>query len=151
MRPGKLDLAGGRWVPFVCTLRMKGVNLTGADYRMQIRLTFDALGAALIDIGAVATAAEQGVRLIYGGTDTITNHVTAGRLASIPAGSLGSASLALSLVGIRINETVMEAMPFPGERGQDAILAWDIHITPAGGIKQKYLGGIFTVEAGATQ
>jgi len=57
----------------------------------------------------------------------------------------------LSLVRLRINETTMEALPLPGERGNDLEYAWDLHVTPSGGIKDKYLGGKFTIRAGVTQ
>lgn len=151
MRPGRLDLEGGRWVPFVHTLTMRGVDLTGATFAMQVRLTGDASGSALVDLATVATAAEEGVRLIYGGTDTIDNHIAAGRLSEVPDGSAGGDSLALTQLGIRINETTMEGLPFPTERGDDATLAWDMHITPSGALKQVWLEGSFTVKAGVTQ
>ena len=50
MRPGRLDLAGGRWVPFVQTLTFKGINLTGATFALQVRLTPDTPGPPLVII-----------------------------------------------------------------------------------------------------
>ncbi len=153
MRPAATPLSGGRWVPFSETWGFQGVDLTGSDFRMQIRLTPDATGAALVDMGAVATASEQGVRLIYAGTATIAALLAAGRMLrdEVAAGALDSDSLALSIVGVRINETVMETLPFPAERGTDAVLAWDIHVTPSGQLKQVWAAGPFTILAGTTQ
>lgn len=148
MRPGRLDLAGGRWVPFVQTLTFKGIDLTGALFLAQIRLTADASGVALVNLPP--SGAGEGIQFVYGGTTTVAAHVAAGRLIAIPAGMIGGDSLALSIIGITIAEATMEGLPYPEERGADAGLAWDIHITPLGGIKQKWLGGTFTVEAGVT-
>lgn len=152
MRPGKLDLAGGRWVPFEQIVRLRGINLTGATFAMQVRLTPDADGAALITLGTVGQSPpDPGVAILYAGSATIDAHIAAGRLDAIPDGSVGTDTLALTTLTIRIAETTMEAMPFPGEVGTDAEFAWDLHITPSGGLKQKWLGGIFTVEAGVTR
>lgn len=150
MRPATVNLAGGRWVPLVHEIEVQGVDLTGAVLAAQVRLTPDASGAALVDLLQVTTAAAQGVMLVYAGTDTIANHIAATRLSEIPEGMATSDSLALTVIGIRVNETVMEAMLFPGERGDDVALSWDMHITPAGGNKQVWFEGSFVVEAGVT-
>lgn len=149
--PGRLPLGGDRWTPFVRTLTFEGIDLTGAAFAMQVRLKPDTPGAPLVDLSTVASASAQGVRLIYGGTDTVANHIAAGRLLAAPKGLLSTDNLALSLVGIRINETTMEGLPAADEVGNDAPLAWDMHITPASGTKEKYLYGPFTVRAGVTQ
>lgn len=148
--PGNLPLAGDRWTPFVRTWQLEGVDLTDATFSMQLRLYPDAPGDALVDLATVTTSSAQGVRLIYGGTDTVANHIAASRIDEAPEGMAGSDSLALTLLGVRINETTMEALPAAAEGGDDAPLYWDIHITPDGGIKQRWLYGTFTVRAGVT-
>lgn len=148
---GRLDLEADRWTAFAETWRFSGEDWTGATLLAQVRLYNDAPGSALIDLTTVTSSSAEGLRIIYAGTDTVGNHVTAGRLPAVPDGMPESDSLALTLIGIRINETTMEAMPFSGERGGDGVFVWDLHVTPAGGLKQKVLGGRFIVQAGATQ
>lgn len=126
-------------------------DLTDAEFAMQVREVPDVPGTPLVDLATVTTAAAEGVRTIEVATDTIANHILAGRLLGVPSGYDAANSVTLSVVGIRINETTMEGLPFPDERGDNAVLAWDLHITPSGGTKQKYAGGTFTVRAGATQ
>lgn len=154
IEPGRYDIAADRWVACIRSLGFFTRDFTGAVFAMQIRQTGDATGSPLVDLATVTTSSAEGVRLIYGGTDTVTNHITAGRMTQTEADSLGyagSTSVALSQVGIRINETTMEGLPFPPERGDNPEFVWDMHITPSGGIKDKYIGGKFTVRAGATQ
>lgn len=151
IQPGRYDLAADRWVACIRTFSFVGLNFTGATFLAHIRLTPDAAGSPLVALATVGSAASEGIYLSYGGTDTITNHIAAGRISEVPSGYTGASSVPLSVVGLRVNETTMEGLPFPAERGDDAVLAWDMHITPSGGIKDKYLGGIFTVRAGATQ
>lgn len=129
-QPGRLPLHGDRWTPFVRTLTFEGIDLTGADMRAQVRLYPDALGSPHVDLLTVETANTQGLRLLS-------------------AGLVGG--VMTSIVYMRINETVMEAMPFTGEAGEDSELYWDMHIDPVGGVKQKYLYGTFTVRAGVTK
>lgn len=149
--PGRYDIGADRWVACIRTLTFLGLDFTGADFAMQVRSVADATGSPLVDLTTVTTSSAEGVRLIYAGTDTVANHITAGRLTAVPDGYVSTDSVALSQVGIRINETTMEALPFPEERGEDSALAWDMLITPSGGIKDKYIGGKFTVRAGVTQ
>jgi len=152
MQAASTPLSGGRWVPFNETWAFQGIDLTGAVFAMQIRLTPDAPGVPLVDLGTVTTAGTQGLRLIYAGTATVSAHLAAGRLMrdEIAAGVADSDNLTLSQVGVRINETTMEGLPFPAERGDDNPLAWDFHVTPSGQLKQLWAGGSFTVLAGVT-
>lgn len=157
--PGRYDIGADRWVACIRTFAFVGLDFTGATFSAQVRLTPDATGSPLVSLATVGGISTEGVSLLYGGTATITAHIAAGRLHAIPSGTnpltglpyAAGDTVALSQVGFRINETTMEGLPFPGERGDDAVLAWDMHITPSGGIKDKYMGGIFTVRAGVTQ
>ncbi len=150
INPARLDLSGDRWVAFIRSLPLIGVDLTGATFALQVRPVPDVSGTPLADLTNAASAAVEGVRVIYAGTDTVSNHMIALRLAEVPDGYEATDNVTLTLLGIRINETTMEGMPYPAERGDDAVFVWDFHITPTGGIKDKYAGGSFTVRSGAT-
>jgi hypothetical protein len=151
LSPGRLPFGGDRWTAFVRTLQLEGVDLTGATFAMQLRLLPDTPGSPLVSLGTVTSASSEGVRLIYGGTATVAAHITAGRIETAPDGMVDADNLELSLIGIRINESTMEGLPATGEVGDDTPISWDIHITPVGGIKQRWLFGPFTVRAGVTQ
>lgn len=137
IRPGTLNLSGDRWTPFEATLRFRGVDLTAAGMKAQVRLTPDTPGPPLVDLETVSTTNTQGVRLV--GVETVDGVKT-------------------STFRLRVNEAVMEALPAATELGGDSILAWDLLITPNAAlnpglraIKQRWLRGTFTVEAGVTQ
>lgn len=151
IQPGRYDIGADRWVACIRTFAFVGLDFTSAVFASHVRLVPDVTGSPLVTLATVGSLASEGISLVYGGTDTITNHIAAGRLTEVPDGYVTGDSLALSQVGFRINETTMEGLPFPTERGDDAVLYWDMHITPSGGIKDKYIGGLLTVRAGATQ
>lgn len=151
--PARVDFGGDRFVAFIRTLTIIGYDFTAAAFNAQVRDRKDG-GTLRADLTTQTLASAEGVRLIYGGTDTVANHITAARMSQAQADALGYTSaqnVTLSQLGIRINETTMEAMPFGTERGDDISLYWDLHITPSGGIKDKYAGGDFLVRAGVTE
>lgn len=149
--PGRYDIGADRWVACIRTFAFVGVDFTGADVKMQVRLKADTTGTPLVELGPQVTSAAEGINFTYAGTATVADHIAAGRIPEVPAGYALTDSVVLTLVQIRINETTMESLPYPGERGDDADMAWDLHITPSGGIKDKYIGGKFIVRAGVTQ
>ncbi|WP_271300629.1 SGNH/GDSL hydrolase family protein [Sphingomonas sp. CV7422] len=122
-------LGGPRWQALNQTMRFVGVDLTGADFRLQVRDRPNTPGTPLIDLAKVSTAAAEGVRLI-----------------SVEAAD----GVPVSTLGIRINETTMEGMPFKDDQSESSIFAWDMQVTPSGGQKAKWIGGVFVVEAGVT-
>lgn len=148
--PAVIDIYADRWVACVRELPVIDADLTNAAFALQVRLTGDQSGTALISLTTV-NVDTQGVRLISVTKDTIANHISAGRLASVPDGYSLADSATVSLLGIRINAGVISALPLPAELGDDMTLAWDILITPSGGDKDKYAGGKFVVRAGVTQ
>lgn len=151
MRAASKDLDADRWTPFVRRFTFVDRNFTGATFAAAVRMVLDAPGAPQVDLGSVASSASQGVWLDYAGTDTVQNHIAAGRLREVPPGLEMATPVAVSVVGIRINETTMEGLPFPAERGDVFEFFWDLHVTPAGSLKYKAIGGKFRVHGGATQ
>lgn len=135
MVPGTLPLSGPRTTAFDEILIFRGADLTGADMRMQVRLTPNTPGAPLIDLTTVTTTNTQGLRLI----DVVHED-------GIP----------ISRVRIHINKPTMAAMPSGTPIEDDALFAWDMLIDPEAernpwtGIQQRYLKGPFTVESGVT-
>ena len=151
IQPGRYDIGADRWVACIRTFSFVGLDFTGATFASHVRLVPDDTGSPLVTLGTVGSGASEGIWIAYAGSATITAHIAAGRLAEVPAGHVTGDTIALSQIGLRINETTMEGLPFPAERGDDAVLYWDMHITPSGGIKDKYIGGLLTVRAGATE
>ena len=148
--PGQYDIRADRWVACLRQFNFVGVDFTGATFAAELRLTPNATGAALVTL-ANASAGAEGLRLIAATTATVAAHIAAGRLAEVPPGYTLASVVVVSEVGMRINETTMEGLPFGPERDSDSPLAWDLLVTPSGGIKDKYLGGDFIVLAGVTQ
>lgn len=162
--PARIDIAADRWVACIRYISFLEIDLTGATFALQVRQVPDAGGSPLASLSTTTSTSAEGVRIYYAGSDTIANHLAAGRLESVPDAINPSTELpyaasdtvALSWIRIRINETTMEAMPYPDEigqgvRGDNLKLAWDMHITPSGALKDKYAGGEFIVRGGATQ
>lgn len=156
--PARLDWGADRYVPFIRTMALVGYDLTGAAFIMQVRDRKDG-GTLRADLATVASASAEGVRLVYAGSDTVAAHVTAGRLTNAIYEAVNSATgakyaaadiVAVSQIGIRINETTMEAMPLGDPAGSNELLYWDIQITPLGSTKDVYAYGNFAVRAGVT-
>jgi hypothetical protein len=129
-RPGYLPFADVRWTPFIRTLSFRGIDLTGATLRAQVRSTRDVVASPLVDLQTVGSANTEGLRLLSAG-------LVDGVMTSV--------------IYMRINEATMEGLPAAAEPGDDLRLWWDMHITPAGGVKQRYLWGEFILLAGVTQ
>lgn len=151
LTPGYLPLGADRHTPCFRTLELLPIDLTGGAFSMQVRAQKEAAGAALIDLTATASTTANGVRLVYGGTDTIANHIAAGRLTAAPQGYSTGDSLALSLLSIQIAQTTIEALASAVRPEDDLYLEWDIHITPSGGNKERWLYGEFVIRAGVTR
>lgn len=159
IRTGRYDIQADRWVACIRTFTFVGYDFTDGVFVAQVRQKPDLTGTPEVDLATVVSAAAEGLMLEYAGTDTIANHITAGRLASVPDAInpatgvpyVASDSVDLSILRMRINETTMEGMPPAAELGDNAELYWDLHITPDGGIKDKWLGGEFVVVSGVTQ
>jgi hypothetical protein len=144
-----IDLRADRHTPFVNTIAFVDFNFTGATFKMEVRLNKEATGAALATLNTVSTEV-QGVRLAFGGSDTVANHIANGWLAGVPSGLTMASVVYVSVVKIRIDKTTVVAFPQSNPPGTDVDLAYDLHITPSGGDEQVYVAGKFTVVAGST-
>lgn len=152
----RFAIVADRFTPLSRTITVKGADLTGATFKMQVRDRRNG-GTVRADLATVVSSSAEGVRLVSVTTSTVAEHVEAGRLTAAEQASLGLADdddLTISVIGYRINESTMEAMP-DGDDGleadADVPLTWDMHITPSGGLKFVAFAGDFTVKAGATE
>lgn len=146
MEPATVPLVADRWTPFSHTIEYQGEDLTGANFGMHVRLTYDAPGSPL-----AAISLGSGITLDYAGTTTVASHIAAERISEVPEGMTASDTLPLSIISLYFAEGPISAMPFPAERGNDAVLYYDIIVTPAGGDRKVMFRGTFTIRAGATQ
>lgn len=118
-------LVGWRTNALVETIVINGLDLTGATFRLEVRDRADG-GTLRAGLDTVATSASEGVRIVS--VETVDG---------VPVTTLG----------VRINETTMEAMPAAPEAGDDIELHWGMHITPSGELKFMAFDGPLTVKA----
>ena len=112
-----------------------GIDLTAADFRMEIRAEKGGVGAALVTLTKQA-AGTQGICAIY---DPAYYHPIAGFKG--PA----------TIIRPQIDETTLEGLVAPAPTSNDWVLYYDLHVTPVGLPKQVYFYGTFTVLPGVTQ
>lgn len=128
-----LPLAAGRWVPFVYDIDIVGIDLTDAEFAMQVHDSKDrTVGSPRASLVTQATDVE-GIRL---------------------TGVATTDGVPTSAIRIRINEATMEAMDVANDAaisGDDGKAYWDMHITPDGGDKFLAFAGTFKIQAGVTQ
>jgi len=132
MTPGRLDLRVQRWVPFLYSIEVPGIDLSAATVlRAQVRLYRDAAGDALLDL-TKQTAGTQGIS------------VTSATVDGSPT----------STIVIQIDEAnLADLLPYPDSgvpAGSDVALVWDLVITCAPFGKRRWLEGSFTIVAGVT-
>lgn len=156
------DLVGDRGVPFLAKIKRVGVDYTGWAFSMQVRYSPDAPGSPIISLGSV-TDASSGILTEYAGTDTIANHIAAGRLTSQilqyagPNGTNYALSdrVAMTALRIFIAQAMMSSPNIPpaAALGEDAIFAWDMLGDDGAGpdILQKLFYGTFRVRGTVTQ
>jgi hypothetical protein len=144
--PIRWDLYGDRRLNLEEDIPLVGRDFTGATFASQVRLTPDAPGSPLIT---------PTVSLTYGGTDTVANHVSAGRISDaiyevdrIPGVKYVSTDMiALSVIHVHVDNGSMISpyVPAASETGDDVTLAWDMLITPSGAAADKWFYGDFIV------
>lgn len=127
------DLTASKRVPFVASFAIVGPDWSGAAYKLELRASPGGTGTALVSI-ATASAGSQGVSAVYDAT------------YELPDGSEAPATT----ITIRITEATIEALSLADPSDEPLELWYDLHITPSGGDKLRYIGGRFTIEPGVT-
>ncbi|MBB3034064.1 hypothetical protein [Alteriqipengyuania lutimaris] len=130
--PVTRPLTAGRWVPFVHSIFVEGADLTTASFAMQVRDRWNG-GQIRADLDTVTTASAQGLRLVDVTWDD-----------GIPT----------SEIGIRINETTMQAISAEGaglDPDADVSCVYDIHVKRTAGMPEIWMRGPFNVQAGSTE
>jgi hypothetical protein len=148
--PANTPLYADRNVAFDATVMFVGWDFTAATIRMQVRLAPDTSGTPLINLATGGS----GVTVDYAGTDTVANHISAGRITpeQIPSGYEVTDQMTLSLVTFSVAKAAMALASVPAaENGDDINLAYDILVTPGGGAEDKYQYGPFVVRGTVTQ
>jgi hypothetical protein len=155
----RIDLTADRGLAYIETITRVGVDYTGASFRMQVRQNPDVGGTPLVNLATVTTNAE-GLKLMYAGSATVGAHITAGRLTADMYNYVNSATNAkyvsgdtvtVSQVRILIDNSTMNTLPYPEERGDDLTLAYDLLVTLSGASESKDYYGIFKVRGTVTQ
>lgn len=134
-------------------------NFTGGTFRMQVRQVPDEGGSPLVSLTTTTSTTAAGVRLAYGGTDTIANHIAADRITEAQAAKAGyvdADTVELSVLEMRILSATMLGLPYPdelglGQRGDNLPLAYDLLVTLPGGDEKKRAYGPFIVRPMVTQ
>lgn len=96
--------------PFIATMVVTGIDLTGAAMAMTVRRYPDEAGAALLTLASGASAGAQGIRFIHSVND----------VDGIPE----------SFVEIIALKAAIQALPVPPEAGDEVELFYDFQITP---------------------
>lgn len=136
-----------RRVPFVETYLFEG-DWTGSSFLMQVRLVKDTIGTPLFE-----ASDGDGLDLTYAGTDTIANHITAGRLDEVPDGYASGDSLTLSELRVGLSVGKLDAVPVgppSSETGDDLTVWHDIIRQPPSGDDELIMCGQFIVRAAVT-
>ena len=124
------DLQVYRSVPFILAMEFSDVDLTGASFKSQVRLYDGAPGSPLIDLATVGSAGVQGIWL---------------------QGVTEIAGVDVSTVIMRINQSTLATLPNASERDRPLSLAWDMLVTPADGVSERWVYANFLALPGSTQ
>jgi hypothetical protein len=155
-----VNITADRRTWFVGNYVWLGQDFTSWTFKLQVRQTKDTTGTPLANLGLVgSTPVVEGVVIWYAGTDTVANHITAGRLTSVIYSMINplthlpyvaSDSVVLTQLRILVSDTHMAAMPLAGQIGGDLTLYYDLTGAPSGGQSASLMGGKFVVRAGVS-
>lgn len=146
-QPIRWDLYGDRGLDLVDTLPIVGQDFTGATLAAHVKRVPDAAGSPLLT---------PTVTLVYGGTATVSAHIAAGRIGVAIYGYVNPATNAKYVAGDSIAVSVIKVavaaasmvdpnVPAMNPPGDNVVLAWNLLITPSGGIQDKWVFGDFIV------
>ena len=130
----ELNIAAFKRVPFVDSVAILGPNYTGAAFAMHIRNHNGDTGTPLVSL-ATAAAGTQGISVTYD--------------AAYAYNDVGDTAPASKIL-IQIDEATLEALSLNNPTEKPVVLAYDLHVTPAGGVKRVELFGQFIINPGAT-
>ena len=137
-----VPLSAFKRVPFVaedgCTWAFVGYDWTGATFLMHVRNNPGDTSTPTITLTG-ASAGSEGISVTY---DTDYSYIdpTSGQAVTAAA----------SLVLVQINEATLEALSL-GTPAKDPVeLAYDLHVTPSGGVKRVAVYGTFNILPGVT-
>jgi hypothetical protein len=132
----ELNISADKRVPFVDDVVFIGPSWVGAAFLMHVRNNPGDTGSPLIALTA-ATAGTQGISVTF---DATYDYVLDGVSFSEPA----------SILKIQIDEGTIEALTLGTPCDKELTLAYDLHVTPSGGIKARELYGQFIINPGVT-
>lgn len=147
------DIYADRTIDLYETIPVVGVDWTGATFTCMVRQLPDAAGSPLLT---------PTVTNLYSGSNTIANHIAAGRLTRKIKSQINDATgvaytdtdtVALSVIQVRVPAASMIApsVPAAAQAGDNVVLAWDLLVQPSGGAKDKWIAGKFIVRGTVTQ
>ena len=137
-----VPLSAFKRVPFVaedgCTWAFVGYDWTGATFLMHVRNNPGDTSTPTITLTG-ASAGSEGISVTY---DTDYSYIdpTSGQAVTAAA----------SLVLVQINEATLEALSLGTPTDAPVELAYDLHVTPSGGVKRVAVYGTFSILPGVT-
>lgn len=134
----KLDISAFKRVPWggasgYADLPVVGVDWSAAAFKMDIRICPGDATTPLVSL-TNATAGSQGISATY----------DAGYV--MPDGEVVGATI----IRPQIDEPTLEALALSARASDPVALSYDLHITPAGGVKSVVCFGAFTILPGVT-
>jgi hypothetical protein len=156
----QIDIIADRRAWVYNTFAFLGRDFTAATLKLQVRVTGDTTGTPLVAL-VPASDGDEGVTLLYAGTDTVANHIAASRVGTDiyrltnPSTGIEYAagdSLLLSQIRVTVEAVTVTALPFPAERGGDNVLAYDLlgYDGTVVVLPTVLMAGAFIVRAGVT-
>lgn len=126
--PVERPLTAGRWVPFMHTLILEGIDATDATFKMDVRDRWN-VGQVRASLGMAGSVTSEGIRFVS--VETVND-------------------LPISTLNIRINKATMTAMPVADPDGPSP-LVYDLHIERTYQSPEILMRGAFIVQEGSTQ
>lgn len=129
MTPVTLNLRVDRTKAILQLISIRGLDLTSASFRSQVRLYPDAAGDPILDLPLVTN------------TDDGMKFVSVSTTEGVPT----------SIIQMQVAAATMAADIPDAPAGKDhIILRWDLNVTPSGGIEAVYARGDFRVDGVVT-
>jgi hypothetical protein len=133
MTPATFTLVANKRVPFGAIIAFAGLDYSAAAFSMHIRKEPGDTGTPLISLsGGSGISVSYETDYEYTDEEGVLNQV------------------ASSVTYISIAEAAIEALPLNNPANRPLYLAYDLHITPVGGVKFVALQGPFIINPGVT-